>query len=183
MLHRLKMFPAIVLALFVMAPMAHSVVTPIAKITLNETKYEKFGALYFQFTFNLRAPVLFIFCETGVVAGGGGCIGGIELESDWICVTNNVGPNFGEGVVAMLSQPSENAGVILPPDFPCPRNGTGTTLIFLAEKGTTRVLSPTTGFPTTNPDGTPGPAIRVTAFSDLESTTSTTSDTLTVSSQ
>src|ERR1700674_2387508 len=169
------------LAVFALAPMAYSVVTPIGRIILNETKYEKFGELFFPFTFRLDKPQLFILCENGVDPAGG-CTGGVELESDHICVTNISGPNFSEGLVAMLSQATETASIVVPPDFPCSLDPSVSTITFLKETGKAQILIPKTGFVTVNPDGSLGPSIRVTATSDLE-TTSTTSDTLIVATQ
>jgi hypothetical protein len=181
MQRRIKVLLA-ALAVFALAPMAYSVVTTIGRIILNETKYEKFGVLYFPFTFRLDKPQVFILCEKGVNPAGGGCIGGVELESDHICVTNISGPNFSEGLVAMLSQATETARIVVPPDFPCSLDPKVSTITFLAETGKAQVLSPKTGFVTVNPDGSLGPPIKVIATSDLE-TTSTTSDTLIVATQ
>src|SRR5439155_25000037 len=44
----------------------------------------------------------------------------------------------------------------------------GSPTIVLSETGKTQVLTPNAGLPTTNPNGTPGPKIKLAASSDLE---------------
>src|SRR5437879_6478349 len=115
---------SVLLAVIVLAPIAHSVVTPIAKLTMNENKYEKFGSVFFPFTF--LKPRLYVFCELGKDATGR-CVQGVV--SDLISVTNN---QAGEGVVSMLSE-SQEGSLVVPPDFPLPPSGS--PIIFLKETG------------------------------------------------
>ncbi len=159
------------LAVFLLAPNVFSVVTPIAKITLNQTQFEKFGSLFFPFVF--VKPQLYVLCQVGVDPTGN-CVNG-DI-SDVISVTNN---NFNEGVVSMISEVN-GQHFNLPPDFPLPPPGSPVTV--LKETGAMQRLTGKAGLPTVNPDGTPGPVIRLSAVSDLEQQT-TTSDVLMVSSQ
>ena len=175
---RIKLTIAQLLAVCALTPLAFSAVK-IGSIVLSEPpagapSFEKFGALFFPFTFTMPSQ-LFVLCETGVNPTGGGCVN--NVISDFVCVANN---QFGEGVVAMLSdlETSLSLGNI-PPDFPC--QASSSVQHFRTETGKPQVLSPPTGFPTTLA-GSPGPFIQVTAQSALEGTTSTTSDVLTVSS-
>jgi hypothetical protein len=171
---RIKFLVVQVLTVCALAPFAFSV-TRIGSIALSEppagtTSFEKFGALYFPFTFNMP-PTLFVLCETGVVTGGG-CVN--NVISDFVCVANN---QFGEGVVAMMSDQGTSLSLgNIPLDFPC--QASSSVLVYLTETGKMQTLSPKAGFPTTL-GGVPGPFIKVIAQSDLE-TTSATSDVLSV---
>jgi len=141
-------------------------------IILNESNFERFGTLSFPFKFNV--PQLIVLCELGVVTTPPArCVN--NVVSDIISVTNN---KFGEGVVAMSS--NSVGSLHVPSGFPLPSVGSPT--IVLSETGKTHVLTPNAGLPTTNPNGTPGPKIKLAASSDLE-TGATTSDVLTVSTQ
>ena len=143
----------------------------LGKITLNESPYEKFGQLFFPFQFQ-TPPLLFVLCESGVSPTGGGCVN--QVISDFVCVTNN---QAGEGTVAMMSDLETSLSLgNLPPDFPCPNH---TPPIFLPETGKGQLLSGKGGFPTS----IPGLFIKVTAQSDLDPTTSITSDILTASTK
>jgi len=174
MMRRIRLLTVLALAVCVLAPMAFSAPVMIGKVILNESPFEKFGALYFPFQFQIPAPLLFVLCESGVNPAGG-CVNGIV--SDVVCVTNN---QAGEGVAAMMSDQETSLSVgNLPPDFPCPATAAP---IFLKETGRAQVLSGK-GIPTILPTGAPGPVIKVTATSDLDPTTNITSDTLVVSTQ
>jgi hypothetical protein len=144
----------------------------IGTIILNESKFESFGALSFPFTFNV--PQLIVLCELGVVTTPPArCVN--NVVSDIVSVTNN---KFGEGVVAMSS--NAEGSLHVPVGFPLPPVGSPT--IVLSETGKTQALTGKAGLVTTNPGGSPGPKITLSASSDLE-TGATTSDVLTVSTQ
>ena len=176
---RIKLTIAQLLAVCALTPSAFSAVK-IGTIVLSEPpagapSFEKFGALFFPFTFITMPSQLFVLCETGVNPMGGGCVN--NVISDFVCVANN---QFGEGVVAMLSDLETPLSLSnIPPDFPC--QASSSALHFRPETGRPQTLSPPTGFATTLA-GSPGPFIQVTAQSALEGTTSTASDVLTVSS-
>ena len=171
MQRKIRLLP-VFLAVFLLAPNVFSVVTPIGKITLNQTRFEKFGSLFFSFVF--VKPQLYVLCQVGVDPAGLRCVN--DDVSDVISVTNN---DFNEGVVSMISEVN-GQHLNLPPDFPLPPPGSPVTLF--KETGMAQRLTGKAGLPTVNPDGTPGPVIRLTAVSDLEQQTAT-SDVLTVSSQ
>jgi hypothetical protein len=133
--------------------------------------FEKFGALFFPFKF--KVPQLFVLCEVGVDPTTGMCLN--NLVSDIVSVTNN---RAGEGVVAMISE--AEGQLVVPVDFPVPPPGS--KIKFLKETGAAQVLTPAAGLATVTPTDAAGPVIRLTATSDLE-TTSTTSDILVVASQ
>ena len=176
-MRRIKLMIAQLLAVCALTPLAFSAVVKIGTVVLSDApagtpSFEKFGALFFPFVFKVP-PQLFALCETGVNPAGGGCIN--NMISDFVCITNN---QFGEGVVAMLSDQETSLSLSsIPPDFPC--QASSSTLHFRTETGKPQVLSPPAGFPTSL-GGTAGPFIKVTAQSDVEPTTSTTSDVLTV---
>jgi hypothetical protein len=173
MLQKLRLMTVISLAVLVLTPLAFSAPVRIGTITLNESPYEKFGALYFPFRFN-SAPLMWVLCETGVNSTG--CVNG--LVSDVVCVTNN---SAGEGVAAMISDTETSLSLgNLPPDFPC--QVAATPPIFLKETGQPQVLSGS-GIPTILPTGAPGPLIMVVATSDLDPSTTVTSDTLQILTQ
>lgn len=171
-MRRIKVLAVRLLAVCFLTPLAFAAPVKIASITLSEPpagtpSFEKFGVLYFPFLFNI-SPTLFVMCETGISPTGGCDTNGI---SDFVCVTNN---QFREGVVAMMSDLETPLSLgNIPPDFPC-QLSSSTVVTFLKETGTVQTLSPPGGFPTT------GPFIKVTALSALETTTSPTSDVLTV---
>lgn len=178
-MRRIKLLVVLGLAVSILTPLAFSAVVRIGSVTLSEppagtVSYEKFGALYFPFLFNMP-PTLFVLCETGVSTSG--CVN--NNISDFVCVTNNQAP---EGVVAMMSdQGTPLSLTAIPPDFPC--QASNSALAFLTETGKVQTLSPKAGFPTIFPTGAAGPFIKVTAMSDLDVTTSLTSDVLTVYTQ
>ena len=172
MQRKIRLLSVVFLAVFLLATNVFSAVTPIAKITLNQTRFEKFGSLFFPFVF--AKPQLYVLCQVGVDPTGQRCVN--DDVSDVISVTNN---DFNEGVVAMISEVN-GQHLNLPPDFPLPPPGSPTTLF--KETGRAQLLTGKAGLPTFNPDGTPGPVIRLTAVSDLEQQT-TTSDVLMVSAQ
>jgi hypothetical protein len=172
MQRKIRLLSVVFLAVFLLAPNVYSVVTPIAKITLNQTQFEKFGSLFFPFVF--VKPQVYVLCQIGVDPTGQRCVS--DDVSDVISVTNN---DFNEGVVAMISEVN-GQHLNLPPDFPLPPAGSPIT--FFKETGKVQRLTGTAGLPTVNPDGTLGPVIRLSAVSDLEQLT-TTSDVLMVSSQ
>ena len=173
MLQKLRL-TAISLVVFVLTPLAFSAPVQIGTITLNESPYEKFGALYFPFTFRISTPLMWVLCENGVNSGG--CVNG--LVSDVVCVTNN---SAHEGVAAMISDQETSLSLgNLPPDFPC--QVAATPPIFLVETGKPQILSGS-GIPTVLPNGAAGPLIMVVATSDLDPSTSVTSDTLQISTQ
>lgn len=171
MLRRIKLLTALSLAVCVLPPLAFSAPVMLGKITLNESPFEKFGQLFFPFQF-ATPPILFVLCESGV-SPTGGCVN--QAISDFVCVTNN---QAGEGTAAMMSdlETSLSLGNI-PPDFPCQPGAAPP--IFLAETGKMQILSGKAGFPTS----VAGLFIKVSAQSDLDPTTSVTSDTLTVSTK
>ena len=169
---KIRLLSVVSLVVFLLATNVFSAVTPIAKITLNQTQFEKFGSLFFQFMF--VQPQLYVLCQVGVDPTGQRCVN--DDVSDVISVTNN---NFNEGVVSMISEVN-GQHLNLPPDFPLPPAGSPITLF--KENGKAQLLTGKAGLPTVNPDGTLGPVIRLSAVSDLEQLT-TTSDVLTVSKQ
>jgi hypothetical protein len=166
---KLRLVIVLGLAVCVLTPMAFSF--PLGKIVLNESPYEKFGALYYPFTFNIAAPIQFVLCESGVDPAGG-CVN--QIVSDVVCVNNN---GAGEGVIAMISD-AENSISLgnLPPDFPCPVGNS--QLVFVAETGRMQTLAG--AIPTTLPGGAAGPKVKIVALSDLEGSGAT-SDVLSVS--
>ena len=172
MQRKIRLLSVVSLAVFLLVTNVFSAVTPIAKITLNQTQFEKFGSLFFQFMF--VQPQLYVLCQVGVDPTGQRCVN--DDVSDVISVTNN---DFNEGVVAMISEVN-GQHLNLPPDFPLPPPGSPATLF--KETGKVQLLTGKAGLPTVNPDGTPGPVIRLTAASDLEQQT-TTSDVLMVFTQ
>jgi hypothetical protein len=169
MLRKLRSVAVLSRAVLVLTSLAFSAPVKVGTITLNENSFEKFGALFFPFTFNVPSlGLMFVLCENGTVAGGG-CVNGVV--SDAICVNNN---QAGEGVTAMISD-LENGLSNLPSDFPCNVDSQTT---FLKETGKGQVLA--RSIPTTLPGGVAGPTITVTATSALDTTTSIVSDTLVI---
>jgi hypothetical protein len=178
MLGRIRLLFAMALVVLLLTTVAYSAPLMVGKIILSESPFEKFGTLFLPFTFNTEQ--LYILCEFGVNAAQPGCVNGVV--SDFISVTNaQVAGAPPEGRVSMLSDTQATGGVVPPPDFPLPGPGAPPP-IFLPETGRPQILSPKAGLPTTNPDGTPGPNIKVTATSDLDPVPPTpTSDMLIVS--
>jgi hypothetical protein len=174
MLRKLRSVAVLSLAVLVLTSLAFSATQlKLGSITLNENPFEKFGALFFPFTFNVSSlGQMWVLCEFGTVTGGG-CVNGVI--SDAVCVNNN---QANEGVAALISD-LENGLSNLPPDFPC---NVDSKTVFLKETGKAQVLSGP-GIPTTLPGGGAGPLIKVVATSDLDPTTSTTSDTLVILAQ
>jgi hypothetical protein len=157
---RMRLLITTSLMVFVLAPMAYSATT-IATIGLNNSHFEKFGALYFPFLF--QVPETWALCEFGIDPNQPTqCVN--NVVSDYITVTNN---QFGEGVVAMISDPTEGP-LVVPPDFPVPPQGS--PYIPLKETGRPQILTPRAGIPTVLPTGGPGPFIQLTAMSDLDTT-------------
>lgn len=176
MLRKTRVLTALTLVVLVLAPLASAAPVLIGKIILNESPFEKFGALYFPFQFQTPAPLLFVLCETGV-SPAGGCVN--QNISDVVCIANN---SAGEGVAAMMSDLETSLSLgNLPPDFPC--SASSSIVTFLAETGKPQILSGK-GIPTILPGGGPGPLIKVIAMSDLDPTaTNKQSDSLTISTQ
>lgn len=169
MFRKIRLVAVLSLVVCVLAPLAFSAPTMIGKIILNESQWEKFGALYLPFTFQIP-PQLYVLCETGIDPVTGQCLN--NLVSDVICATNN---SANEGVVAMMSDLEKGLDLNnLPPDFPCSFPNSQHT--FFKETGKAQVLTGA-GLPTT------GPPIKIIATSDLDPSTSLTSDTLMVLTQ
>ncbi len=155
MLRRIKLLSAILLAVTLLAPMTYSA-TALGKIQLYETPFEKFGSLFYPFTF--AVPQLIVLCEFGVdLRQRTGCVD--NMVSDYISVTTN---QAGEGVVSMIS---DLEVLVVPPDFPLPPPGSPITL--LPETGTAQRLTPREGLATVNADGSAGPRIRLRTTSDV----------------
>ncbi len=156
-----KTLLAISLAVCLLAPNAYS--GPVGKIILAESQFEKFGSLYLPFSF--VSEQLYVLCQFGVDPNNRmACVNGVV--SDLISVTNVAVPGTPpEGRVSMLSDTEGTQGLVVPPDFPLPGPGAPPP-IFLAETGMAQTLTPKGGLKTVNPDGSPGPNIKIMATSD-----------------
>ncbi len=157
-----KVLPAISLAVCLLAPNAYS--APVGKIILSESPFEKFGTLFLPFSF--ATEQLYVLCEFGVDPTRAACTN--NAVSDLVSVTNVAVPGVPpEGRVSMLSGVEGQQNLVVPPDFPLPGAGAPPP-IFLAETGRAQTLTPKGGLPTVNPDGSPGPKIKIMATSDLD---------------